>query len=363
MGHAMKNYMITIDGGTTNTRVALWNEKKELIYAAKAEVGVRDAAKEGNSSSLKTAISSMVKEMMQGAEAAHAQVNAVYACGMLTSNVGILEVPHLTAPAGLREFAKGVEDVLMPDICSIPISFIPGMKNFSGEVGRDNLEQMDIMRGEETETIALMELCKSENSVTDASESDIRRIRQEVFPQEALYVLPGSHTKFVSVNGKGQMTGCLTSMAGELLFMLTCGSVLTDAVKGQFAPETYDREMFIAGAKETWATSLSRAIFLTRIVNQFMDGRQEACSSFLMGAVLATDILAVKRSRALTMTKNTKVVIAGKEPLKSALKELFIQDGTFKEVTAFQNEEHIPLSGYGMCVIAEKRACITRVGL
>lgn len=331
----MKKYLITIDGGTTNTRAALWNEKKELQFAVKSEVGVKDTAQEGTNDRLKKAVKSMIEEVMQYGSITYDEVSSIYACGMLTSNLGIQEVPHLTAPAGLEDYAMGVKEVLIPEICPVPIGFIPGMKNLSEEICMDNLEMMDIMRGEETETIALMDL----------------------YPEnEVLYVLPGSHTKFISVNKEGKMTGCLTSMAGELISILTNYSILADAVKKQFASETYNREMLLAGGRKTWETGLSRAAFLIRIVNQFITDDPEACASFLLGTVLAEDIRAVKTSGALTATKDMKVIIAGKEPLRSALKDLFLEDGTFKEVSIFNNEKNTLLSGYGMCVIAEKRS-------
>ena len=44
----MKNYTITIDTGTTNTRVYLFNEKYEAVASAKSEIGVRITAIDGN---------------------------------------------------------------------------------------------------------------------------------------------------------------------------------------------------------------------------------------------------------------------------------------------------------------------------
>lgn len=330
----MKQYLITIDGGTTNTRVALWNEEKELQFVAKSEVGVKDTAREGSNDRLKKAVKVMIEEVMQRGGITYNEVNSIYACGMLTSNVGIQEVPHLTAPAGLEDYIQGVKEVVIPEICPVPIGFIPGMKNLSGEISIDNLEMMDIMRGEETETIALISLYPKE---------------------ETLYVLPGSHTKFISVNKEEKMTGCLTSMAGEMLSLLTNQSILADAVKKQFASDTYNREMLLAGGRKTWETGLPRAAFLTRIVSQFITDDPEACASFLLGTVLAEDIRIVKSSRALAVTKDMNVIIAGKEPLRSALKDLFIEDGTFRRVSILSDEKNTLLSGYGMCIIAEER--------
>lgn len=49
----MKNYVITIDTGTTNTRTFLWDENRNMIASASASVGVHDTAIEGNNARLK----------------------------------------------------------------------------------------------------------------------------------------------------------------------------------------------------------------------------------------------------------------------------------------------------------------------
>lgn len=46
-----------------------------------------------------------------------------------------------------------------------------------------------------------------------------------------LLVLPGSHMKFVSVDREDRITGCLTSISGELLAAITTGTILADAVR------------------------------------------------------------------------------------------------------------------------------------
>ena len=113
--------------------------------------------------------------------------------------------------------------------------------------------------------------------------------------------------------------------------------------------------MLLWGAEMTWKTGLSRAAFLTRISKQFLRTDARKCADFLLGAVLAEDIEAVKRNSALDISDNTEVIIAGKEPLKSAMLDLFVRDGTFSKVRGYDMEGETPLSGYGMCVVAEYR--------
>ena len=98
---------------------------------------------------------------------------------------------------------------------------------------------MDIMRGEEVEVMALL---------------------SHFAPGKPyLLVLPGSHMKFVSVDREDRITGCLTSISGELLAAITTGTILADAVQRQFAdPEQFDEQALLAGWRTAARTGLGR---------------------------------------------------------------------------------------------------------
>lgn len=63
--------------------------------------------------------------------------------------------------------------------------------------------------------------------------------RDACFPKGNSYllVLPGSHTKFVSVDKEGKIRSCLTTITGELLASITNHTIIADAVGRQFAAE------------------------------------------------------------------------------------------------------------------------------
>ena len=96
----------------------------------------------------------------------------------------------------MQDFVAGLAKVELPDVAPLPIHSVRGLKNRDGNgLTLCDLEKMDVMRGEETETLALLDLFGNENGT--------------------LFALPGSHTKFVSVDAEGKMIGCLSSLAGE----------------------------------------------------------------------------------------------------------------------------------------------------
>ena len=330
----MKKYIIAIDGGTTNTRASLWDAPGICLDIVKSEVGVRITSIEGSNASLKAAVKGLLEQLLQRNQITYEQVEGIYACGMITSKEGLAELPHLIAPAGMQDFVAGLAKVELPDVAPLPIHFVRGLKNRDGNgLTLCDLEKMDVMRGEETETLALLDLFGNENGT--------------------LFALPGSHTKFVSVDAEGRMIGCLSSLAGELLSAVTLNTILAGAVGKQFAGADYNKEMLLAGYRTARDTSLARAAFSTRMLQMFIPSNEQDRASFLLGAVLEGDIQAVKNSKALSVNNSMKVVIAGKEPLASALKLLFEEDGFFEKVEIYYPTAEKPMSGYGLYQVAK----------
>ncbi|MCD7908186.1 MAG: 2-dehydro-3-deoxygalactonokinase, partial [Clostridium sp.] len=141
----MKQYIITVDGGTTNTRCILWDENRKRVAEEKRPVGVRNTAIDGNNRKLKQAVKECLDALVEKNGLSYGHIRRIIASGMITSDVGIVVVPHLTAPAGLAELAAATVPIELPEICPIPIYFIPGIKNADGPFSFDNIEAMDIM--------------------------------------------------------------------------------------------------------------------------------------------------------------------------------------------------------------------------
>jgi 2-dehydro-3-deoxygalactonokinase len=330
----MKHYSITLDTGTTNTRVLLFDENRNIVARRSSETGVRNTAIDGNNSRLKSAVKSCLQGVLEDAEIGYDSVDLLVASGMITSNVGLVEVPHLTVPVGKAELAAGIRSQLLPEIAALPIAFIPGVKNAVQPVRMENFEQMDIMRGEEVETIALIEGMRGYESL--------------------LVVLPGSHTKFVSVNRAGQITGCLTTITGELLSCVTHNTIIADAVNRRFvSEETYDRELLLSGYRQAAAVGIGRACFSCRILSQFLDKNPDRLANYILGAVLQNDLIALRHSSAIQVRENTRVVVAGRNPLRRAFADLLQEDGFFRDVREDRSAQEVPLSARGALDIAK----------
>ena len=334
----MEPYTLAIDTGTTNTRVFLLDRAGAVLAAAKAETGVRDTAVTGSTARLEAAVKRCLEEVLAAAGAQWDQVGQVLASGMITSNLGLCEIPHCTAPAGAADLAAHAVTRLVPGVCPVPITFFPGVKNAAEPVDAGHFEPMDIMRGEEAEALALL--------------------HEYPAGRPYLLVLPGSHMKFVFADAAGRLTGCLTTISGELLAAITTGTILADAVQRQFAsPEGYDRELALAGWSTAQQTGLGRACFSGRILSQFGKQPPQAVASYLLGAVLQSDLAAIHGSGALHLEPGAEVIVAGKDPLRRAMADLLAAEGSFPKVHCYEPAPGAaPLAARGVLYLARAAA-------
>ena len=127
----MEGYVITIDGGTTNTRCILWDMERRKIAEEKRQVGVRNTAIDGNNRRLKEAVRDCLEGLLGTGRIGYNQISRIIASGMITSDVGIVEIPHLTAPAGLEELARSVVPVKLEEIWWVPVDPAEGVEKLA----------------------------------------------------------------------------------------------------------------------------------------------------------------------------------------------------------------------------------------
>src|SRR6266478_3564843 len=95
---------VALDGGTTNTRARLWIDGR-IAATARRAVGVRDVVLAGGPGALAVAVRGALDEVLLAAEGRTPEV--IVAAGMLSADVGLRAVPHVVAPAGPAELARG----------------------------------------------------------------------------------------------------------------------------------------------------------------------------------------------------------------------------------------------------------------
>jgi 2-dehydro-3-deoxygalactonokinase len=277
----MKRY-ITIDGGTTNTRVNLVeNERiiasKKISRGAKAGIDDRDGLK----TELKRAISSILSEN----GLTEYDIIKILASGMITSEFGLCELPHLTAPAGISELHDAMAEVSFHDISVIPFVFIRGVKVASGD-----LAEFDMMRGEETEMTGLLALCGGDKN--------------------AVFVLPGSHSKIINTDEHGRISSFATMLTGEMIMALSGGTILKDAV--DLGVSEIIEEYLVKGYTFAKTEGLNKALFKVRILKNAFKATPAEVYNFFLGAILADEIDNILSSEAKT------VIIGGNQRIKNA---------------------------------------------
>jgi len=319
--------VVVIDSGTTNSRVRVLRGQTVLGHAT-AAVGVVDTAKTGSNATLKRGVREAFDHALREAGLAPGEVPRALAFGMITSELGVVELPHLVAPVGLRDLAGGLHR-LEPtdDFLPIPTYFIRGIKNRAESFAHVRyLPQMDFMRGEETQVMGLLALERPALPMT--------------------VVVLSSHTKFISVDDTGRIQGSVTTLSGQLYAALCKETFLASAVREDSAdpePPGY----FDAGlVEEAWrivsVAGLTRALLLPRFMQVLMRTRWFERRLFLEALIAGEDLRGLADLVGLGFPTTTPVTLVG-PPTRCAVLGLLIgRSGAFRgPVTTLSDPEAV----------------------
>ena len=275
---------ITIDGGTTNTRLSLVVDSS-VLQTVKFSVGARNCV-EGNSL-LKSAIKQGIEELLKNNSLREGDIECIIASGMITSEFGLVNLPHIVAPISVVELHKTAYRTNFEDITTIPFVFIRGVKT----VGAD-FSSVDMMRGEETELAG-------------------------IFCGSGIYVLPGSHSKVISVDDNGRIVDFKTMFTGEMISALCDGTILKDAVVLDDYP--MDFEYLKKGFLFSKSEGINAALFKTRVLKNLFGATDAQIYHFYMGIILCDEIGCILRQNP------PKVIIGGKKNIKNLLSFLLTE--------------------------------------
>ncbi len=285
--------VIALDGGTTNTRARLI-AGDAVIATARRAVGVRDSVRPDGVGSLLGAVREVLDEVTRlGGLDAHP--TRIVAAGMLSSEVGLAAIPHVGAPSGLDDLARGADSRTIAGVSDRPIWFVPGVRTPPGP-GPDGWAEADLMRGEEAETLGAWLV--------------VRPIGPSAF------LWPGSHTKLVAVDASGRIERSDTTLAGEILAAVA-GHTLIRASLPVAWPDPPDPEALAAGARLSTREGLGRAAFLVRVADLAGRFDAEGRAAFWLGAVAADDVRHLARRPTLAGVPPRPVWVGGREPLRS----------------------------------------------
>lgn len=341
-----RNFLIAIDGGTTNTRVRLVRLSDLSIVAKISEtIGAKDTIFKGKEA-LKNVLLNSISRILKENNLSKEDIIGVAASGMITSEAGLLEVPHVIAPAGLEEIASHVVERSFEEIWPEPILFIPGIKTLSFQRGTSPFEYInscDIMRGEECETLGIAEL--------------------ENIKEPSIMVLPGSHTKFVFLDEKRRISGSLTTLAGELANAILSSTLIGRSLESLSLTQL-DEKFLLNGFKLSCLYGLTRSLFLIRLLHLLSESTPDQRRSFLWGALFGTDLMALKKDeRFNSLLKDKKgqinIIVGGTSPLREIfgklLREWAKENFPELQVRVLSSEVAEKASAIGATLIALRR--------
>jgi len=323
--------VITLDAGTTNSRAVLWRDNA-VLSEVRIPVGVRDTAITGSIESLSRGVTGCMVGVCLKAGIAPEAVDVAVASGMITSSLGLKEVPHLVVPTGIDDMAEHMVSESFPSIWQKPIWFVPGIKNRDGRIPGDDLPSMDMMRGEEVETIALQQRLNLGGA--------------------CWLVLPGSHTKFVRLSKTGRVVQIISTLAGEMMDALSRHTILATSVDPSSDPSP---DWLLKGYRAFCAQGLNRAVYCARLADLWSDCTVADRTAYLLGALLGSDIQTLKAGGA----EKDAIHVAGREELRNAFVTLLKADGNFKDVYPIEPELLKDLAGWGALLVARHRGLLS----
>ena len=277
--------VLAIDGGTSNTRVALVQDGR-VIGREACGVGANR-----NRDQLPEAIQTACEHLLSAHGLLWADITRGVASGMIGSELGLHAMGYCPTPATMEKIAAACEAV--EGILPIPLWFLPGVR--MPESGWDG----DMMRGEEAEYFGIMAALPAGNAYRTV-------------------LLPGTHNKIIY----GASTAILrfrTCMSGDMIAATAGHTILQHNVQLQ---KDIDYTALEAGFRTAAEEGLTAALFRIRAADKFSDEAvsSSAKSSFLAGALLEGDV------RAVGTFPQSGILVGGSSPLRDELAYLLTLD-------------------------------------
>jgi 2-dehydro-3-deoxygalactonokinase len=235
---------------------------------------------------------------------------------MITSNLGLKEIPHVLAPAGVTELAGAAHWHYFREISNLPFLLVPGVRTAT-----ETNSTVDVMRGEETLCLGLVALGLIE------------------LPGVVLNL--GSHWKAIDVDGSGHICSSVTTMSGELIDVARNQTVLASSLPQQF-PQELSWQWVERGMTETRLTGLSQALFRIRLLELDKKGSEDERLAFLVGAFVASDLDALV---ARGIFDNKRVVVIGHRAIVECWQRALEQQSIDSVVLSAEDTERAFLKG------------------
>jgi 2-dehydro-3-deoxygalactonokinase len=309
-----------IDCGTTNSRLSIVTPDGAVQAQTCQKIGVKDTAIQGSNEPLKRGLTSLFEQAAKQSGIDARDISPVVSSGMITSELGLLEIPHLVAPAGIDDFASSLTRLEPSKGLAIPsdLYLIRGVKNKPNPpkgAPIASVRGLDFMRGEETQVMGLLEI--------------------EGRGAPTTVVNLSSHTKYISVDAEGRIRGAITTLSGQVYESLVQGTFIgksiaepAGAAADRAAGATAHLEADLEEVTHLASTlvkevGLLRALLVPRFMDTLMTTDWRIRKRFVDACLVADDLRAQRLFPEYGFQKGERVYLIGLESRCEVFKSLF----------------------------------------
>lgn len=322
-----------IDCGTTNTRIYLVDEKEHIAASGEVKIGTRDTSITGSKDKLRNGINSLYHQIISEAGLRPEDVEFAVASGMITSEIGLIDLPHLTAPAGMEELAAGLVCFEDGEFLSLgcPIYFVRGIKNSDRvELTADSLRNADFMRGEEVQCMGIL--------------------KEENLSGPYNIVVLSSHTKNIYIDEKNRIVSSYTTISGQFYEALLNATFLGSSVRpSDGEKKRYSREDIVdLAVRCTQECGMGRTLLMTRFMQVLMNSHSEERKLFLETVIAADDMKAFEEMRQQGFDSGRYLLVGQpgrSEQYQSMLKKYFAPNAEIRILTDKARISQLTVSG------------------
>jgi 2-dehydro-3-deoxygalactonokinase len=240
--------LIAVDWGTSNFRAFRVNGAGKILARNASSQGVLRV----DSGQFEEALRAQIGAWLAEGE------KQILLCGMVGSRQGWVEAEYVPCPVGIVDLANSVVQVPFEDA---DVWLVPGV------IGPDAAGVPEVMRGEETAAMGMLDACGG----------------------AGLVCFPGTHSKWIQMRDH-KIVAFTTSMTGEIYSAVRKCTILGRMMTGN---TTTDNTAFRAGvARSADAGGLLHHLFGVRTLALMGQLREEASSSYLSGLLIGHDVRA-----------------------------------------------------------------------
>jgi len=284
-----------IEMGTSRTRIRFVSEDGSILKDSVSDFGARNAAIEGSNLVLKKGIHDLVFNMLEEESLSIDDIEKVIAFGMVTADIGLYQVEHVVSPVGFEKLADHVVSVVIPELFeNKPILLIPGVRNQADKISFDNLNDLDFMRGEETQVFGLLK----------------EQSKRGEFNLPCFFLMLSSYSKLIYLDENERIVKATTHVTGQLFPGIMQQTFLAGMLPSDFVPvDLFNEKIFIQGYEFAKKYGFTRALMLIRLSQYFMELSKSDAMALLEGMICCLDMEEMRKF--FTDNNADTIIIAG----------------------------------------------------